>query len=231
MIMENNLKIKDMPKSERPKEKLLTYGAEVLSNSELLAIILRTGMVGENVLELSNRLLSELEGLDGILSATFDDITSIKGIKDAKASQLLALAELFKRFRTLKAMQKEVKITSPKDVTNLLMGEMDDLNQEVLKVILLNTKNIVIGTRDVFKGSLNTSIVHPREIFKQAINKNSASIIICHNHPSGDPTPSQEDINITLRIKECGNIIGIQLLDHIIIGKNKFISLKEKGLI
>lgn len=231
MIMENNLKIKDMPKSERPKEKLLTYGAEVLSNSELLAIILRTGMVGENVLELSNRLLSELEGLDGILSATFDDITSIKGIKDAKASQLLALAELFKRFRTLKAIQKEVKITSPKDVTNLLMGEMDDLNQEVLKVILLNTKNIVIGTRDVFKGSLNTSIVHPREIFKQAINKNSASIIICHNHPSGDPTPSQEDINITLRIKECGNIIGIQLLDHIIIGKNKFISLKEKGLI
>lgn len=229
--MESNLKIKDIPKNERPKEKLLTYGAEVLSNSELLAIILRTGMVGENVLELSNRLLSELEGLDGILSATFDDITSIKGIKDAKASQLLALAELFKRFRTLKAMHKDIKITSPKDVANLLMGEMDDLNQEVLKVILLNTKNIVIGTRDVFKGSLNTSIVHPREIFKQAINKNSASIIICHNHPSGDPTPSQEDINITLRIKECGNIIGIQLLDHIIIGKNKFISLEEKGLI
>ena len=229
--MENNLKIKDMPNNERPKEKLLTYGAEVLSNSELLAIILRTGTVGENVLELSNRLLSELEGLDGILSATFDDITSIKGIKDAKASQILALSELFKRFRTLKAMRKDVKITSPKDIADLLMGEMNDLNQEVLKVILLNTKNIVIGTRDVFKGSLNTSIVHPREIFKQAINKNSASIIICHNHPSGDPTPSQEDINITLRIKECGNIIGIKLLDHIIIGKNKFISLKEKGLI
>lgn len=229
--MENNLKIKDIPENERPKEKLLTYGAEVLSNSELLAIILRTGTVGENVLELSNRLLSELEGLDGILNATFDDITSIRGIKDAKASQLLALAELFRRFRTLKAMRKDVKITSPKELANLLMGEMNDLNQEVLKVVLLNTKNIVIGTRDVFKGSLNTSIVHPREIFKQAINKNSASIIICHNHPSGDPTPSQEDINITLRIKECGNIIGIQLLDHIIIGKNKFISLKEKGLI
>lgn len=229
--MRNNLKIKDIPENERPKEKLLTYGAEVLNNSELLAIILRTGTVGENVLELSNRLLSELEGLDGLLSATFDDITSIKGIKDAKASQVLALAELFKRFRTLKVMQKDVKVTSPKDLANLLMGEMNDLNQEVLKVILLNTKNIVIGIRDVFKGSLNTSIVHPREIFKQAINKNSASIIICHNHPSGDPTPSQEDINITLRIKECGNIIGIQLLDHIIIGKNKFVSLKEKGLI
>lgn len=108
---------------------------------------------------------------------------------------------------------------------------MNELNQEVLKVVLLNTKNIVVGIKDVFKGSLNTSVVHPREIFKQAISKNSASIIICHNHPSGDPTPSREDINITLRIKECGNIIGIQLVDHIIIGNNKFVSLKERGLI
>ena len=229
-VMDNNLRIRDIPQNERPKEKLLTYGAEVLSNSELLAIILRTGTVGENVLELSSRLLSELEGLDGILNANLNEITSIKGVKNGKASQILALAEIFKRFRTLKSMQRDIKVTSPKDIANILMGEMNNLTQEVLKVVLLNTKNIVIGTRDVFKGSLNTSIVHPREIFKQAINKNSASIIICHNHPSGDPTPSQEDINITLRIKECGNIIGIQLLDHIIIGKNKFISLKEKGL-
>lgn len=229
--MNNSLKIKDIPKNERPKEKLLTYGAETLSNSELLAIILRTGRRGENVLELSSRLLSELEGLDGVLSATFNDITSIKGIKDGKASQILALSELFKRFRTLKAMRKDFKVNSPKDLANLLCGEMNNLNQEILKVVLLNTKNIIIGIKDVFKGSLNTSIVHPREIFKQAISKDSASIIICHNHPSGDPTPSKEDINITLRIKECGNIIGIQLLDHIIIGNNKYISLKEKGLI
>jgi DNA repair protein RadC len=222
--MDSSLKIKDIPQNERPKEKLLTYGADSLSNSELLAIILRTGTQGENVLQLSSRLLSELEGLDGVLSASFNDITSIKGIKDGKASQILALSELFRRFRTLKAMKKDIKINSPKDLANLLMGEMNELNQEILKVILLSTK-------DVFKGSLNTSIVHPREIFKQAINKNSASIIICHNHPSGDPTPSKEDINITLRIKECGNIIGIQLVDHIIIGNNKFVSLKERGLI
>lgn len=229
--MENSLKIKDIPQNERPKEKLLTYGAETLSNSELLALILRTGIQGENVLQLSDRLISELEGLDGILSASFKDITSIKGIKEGKASQILALSELFRRFRTLKAMKKDVKITSPKDLADLLMGEMNELTQEVLKVILLNTKNMVIGAKDVFKGSLNTSVVHPREIFKQAINKNSASIIICHNHPSGDPTPSKEDINITLRIKECGNIIGIELIDHIIIGNNKFVSLKERGLI
>ena len=229
--MENSLKIKDIPQNERPKEKLLTCGADGLSNSELLAIILRTGTKGENVLQLSERLLSELEGLDGVLSASFNDITSIRGIKDGKASQILALSELFRRFRTLKAMKKDVKINSPKDLADLLIGEMNDLTQEVLKVVLLSTKNIIIGTKDVFKGSLNTSIVHPREIFKQAIDKHSASIIICHNHPSGDPTPSKEDINITLRIKECGNILGIQLVDHIIIGNNKFVSLKERGLI
>ena len=229
--MDSSLRIKDIPQNERPKEKLLTYGAESLSNSELLAIILRTGIQGENVLQLSGRLLSELEGLDGLLSANFNDITSIKGIKAGKASQILALSELFKRFKTLKAMKKDIKINSPKDLADLLMGEMTELTQEVLKVVLLSTKNIIIGTKDVFKGSLNTSIVHPREIFKQAIDKNSASIIICHNHPSGDPTPSKEDINITLRIKECGNIIGIKLVDHIIIGNNKFVSLKERGLI
>ncbi|BCZ44692.1 UPF0758 protein [Clostridium gelidum] len=229
--MENSLKIKDIPQNERPKEKLLINGADSLSNSELLAIILRTGTQGENVLQLSGRLLSELEGLDGVLSASFNDITSIKGIKEGKASQILALSELFRRFRTLKAMKKDVKINKPKDLADLLMGEMNDLTQEVLKVVLLSTKNIIIATKDVFKGSLNTSIVHPREIFKQAIDKNSSSIIICHNHPSGDPTPSKEDINITLRIKECGNIIGIQLVDHIIIGNNKFVSLKERGLI
>ena len=229
--MENSLKIKDILQNERPKEKLLTWGADSLSNSELLAIILKTGTKGENVLQLSGRLLSELEGLDGVLSASFNDITSIKGIKDGKASQILALSELFRRFRTLKAMKKDVKINSPKDLADLLIGEMNDLTQEVLKVVLLSTKNIIIGTKDVFKGSLNTSIVHPREIFKQAIDKHSASIIICHNHPSGDPTPSKEDINITLRIKECGNILGIQLVDHIIIGNNKFVSLKERGLI
>ena len=229
--MENSLKIKDIPKNERPKEKLLSYGADTLNNSELLAIILRTGTKGENVLQLSNRLLSEFQGLDGILEASLDNITSIKGIKEGKASQILALAELFKRFRTFKSADRDIKIMSPNDIAMLINGEMSLLKQEILKVIFLNTKNIVIGTRDVFKGSLNTSIVHPREIFKEAVNKSSAKIIICHNHPSGDPTPSKEDINITLRIKECGEIMGIELLDHIIIGKNNFISLKEKGFV
>ena len=113
----------------------------------------------------------------------------------------------------------------------LLINEMNNLNQEVLKLILLNTKNTVIGVKDVFKGSLNSSIVHPREIFREAVQRGSANIIICHNHPSGDPTPSKEDINVTLRIKQCGDLMGIKLLDHIIIGNNNYISLKEKGII
>ncbi|HCW53689.1 MAG TPA: hypothetical protein DG753_08135 [Clostridium sp.] len=229
--MKGNLRIMDIPENERPKEKLLSYGAETLNNSELLAVILRTGTRTENVIDLSRRVLKELDGLDGILDANISDITSIKGIKSGKASQILALAELFKRFKTLRSGKINKKISSPIDLIEYLEDEMSCLNQEILKVILLNTKNCIVGVKDVFIGSLNNSIVHPREIFKAAINKNSASIIICHNHPSGDPAPSKEDINITLRIKECGNIIGIQLLDHIIIGNNKYISFKEERLI
>ena len=229
--MNNNVRISDIPENERPMEKLLINGPDALNNAELLAVILRTGIRGENVVALSNRLLSEVEGLDGLLVSSYAEITNIKGIKRIKASQLIAMVELFKRFKTLRARRQIFKITSPKDISEMLMNEMTDLSQEVLKLIMLNTKNEVIGIKDVFKGSLNTSIVHPREIFSEAVKRNSASIIICHNHPSGDPTPSAEDINITIRLKECGSIMGISLLDHIIIGNTKFVSLKEKGII
>lgn len=229
--MNNNVRISDIPENERPMEKLLINGPDALNNAELLAVILRTGIRGENVVALSNRLLSEVEGLDGLLVSSYAEITNIKGIKRIKASQLIAMVELFKRFKTLRARRQVLKISSPKDISEMLMNEMTDLSQEVLKLIMLNTKNEVIGIKDVFKGSLNTSIVHPREIFSEAVKRNSASIIICHNHPSGDPTPSAEDINITIRLKECGSIMGISLLDHIIIGNTKFVSLKEKGII
>lgn len=229
--MNNNVRISDIPENERPMEKLLINGPDSLNNAELLAVILRTGTRGENVVALSNRLLSEVEGLDGLLVSNYTEMTNIKGIKRIKASQLIAMVELFKRFKTLRAKRQVLKISSPKDLSEMLMNEMTDLSQEVLKLIMLNTKNEVIGIKDVFKGSLNTSIVHPREIFNEAVKRNSASIIICHNHPSGDPTPSKEDINITIRLKECGSIMGINLLDHIIIGNKKFVSLKEKGII
>lgn len=229
--MSNNVRISDIPENERPMEKMLINGPEGLNNAELLAIILRTGVRGENVVALSSRLLSEVEGLDGLLNSNYSEMTNIKGIKKIKASQLIAMMELFKRFKTLRTQNQSYKIASPKDIANLLMNEMTDLSQEVLKLIMLDTKNKIVGIKDVFKGSLNTSIVHPREIFSEAIKRKSANIIICHNHPSGDPTPSKEDINITIRLKECGVIMGIGLLDHIIIGNTKFVSLKEKGII
>ena len=229
--MNNSIKVIDIPKEERPIEKLLINGPEILSNAELLAVILRTGTRGENVISLSTRILSEFDGLNGLLDIGISEITSIKGIKNIKASQILAIGELFRRFNSLNLIREGNSISSPRDIAKLLINEMMSLKQEILKLIMLDTKNNIIGIKDVFKGSLNTSIVHPREIFKEALKKSSSSIIICHNHPSGDPTPSKEDINITLRLKECSKIIGVDLLDHLIIGKGKFVSFKEKGII
>lgn len=229
--MADNLKVNDIPLNERPMEKLLNLGAEALSNEELLAILLRTGTKGENVIDLSKRIISESNGLDGLINMNFEDANKIRGIKKVKACQLIAITELFQRFHTLRSKKEGYKITSPKDVGELLINEMGCLDQEVFKLIMLNTKNIVIGNKNIFKGTLNSSIAHPREIFKEAVKRGSANIIICHNHPSGDPEPSKEDIDITRRIKECGNIMGIGLLDHIIIGNNKYISLKQKGII
>lgn len=228
--MANSLKIMDLPENERPRERLFRYGAEVLSNNELLAIILRSGTVKENILGLSNRLLKLNGGLNGLLNLNVEELLQIDGIGMAKAVQIIALGELTRRVGTYRSGDT-YSISKPKDAADLVMQEMKSLNKEVLKVILLNTKNVVIRIADVSVGSLNSSIVHPREVFHSAILAHSASIIICHNHPSGDPTPSAEDINITHRLKECGKIIGIDLLDHIIIGDRIYVSLKEKGIL
>jgi len=228
--MERILRVMDLPENERPREKLLKYGAETLSNGELIAIILRTGSSSEDILNLSNRVLKETGGLNGLLASDAHEFLSLKGIGAAKAAQLMALAEISKRFRTFRSGE-EYKITQPKDAAELLMEDMRYLKQEHLKVIMLNTKNIVITVKSVSVGSLNSSIVHPREVFCEAIKKSSASIIISHNHPSGDPSPSSEDISLTQRIKESGKLLGIELLDHIIIGNGNYVSLKEKGII
>lgn len=228
--MEKSLKIMELPENERPRERLLRYGAETLSNGELLAIILRTGNFEENVLSLSNRILASKGGLNGLLDSSLEELIEIKGIGKAKASQLLALVEISKRFKSYESGEC-YKINNPKDAAEIVMGNMRYLKKEYLKVILLNSKNVVIGIKDVSIGSLNCSIVHPREVFSEAIKKSSASIIICHNHPSGDPTPSNEDINISYRLRDCGNILGIELLDHLIIGNGIYISLKEKGIL
>jgi DNA repair protein RadC len=224
----NTLMIRDFPQDERPRERFVQHGAQSLSNHELIAILLRTGTKDESVLQLSNRLLSHFEGLRNLKSATLEEITSIKGIGYAKAIQILTAVEIGRRVANLSFNERYV-IRSPEDGAKYMMNDMRFLSQEHFVCLYLNTKNQVLHKQTIFIGSLNASIVHPREVYKEALKRSAASIICLHNHPSGDPTPSREDIEVTKRLSECGKIIGIDLLDHLIIGENKFVSLKEKG--
>lgn len=227
------LKIKDLPIYERPYEKLEEYGPEMLSNAELLAIIIRTGSRDETSVALAQRVLRQDKsgkGLAFLHDITLEELRCIKGIGRVKAIQIKALAEISKRMSSTYNSGKRVAIKSPADVCNLLMEEMRHLRKEVFKVILLNTKSHVIRCADVSIGSLDASIVHPREVFSEAVRSGCAGLIFVHNHPSGDPEPSPEDVDITRRLVESGKILGIKVLDHVIIGDGKYVSLMEKGL-
>ena len=220
--------IRDVVKEDQPRERLLLEGASSLSNTELLAILLRTGSKEESVLTLANRILHYFDGLRMLKDATIEEMTSIHGVGVAKASQLIAAFELGRRMVRLE-YQNRYSIRNPEDCARYMMEEMRFLQQEHFVCLYLNTKNQVMHRQTVFIGSLNTSIVHPREVFKEAFRRAAASIICLHNHPSADPTPSREDIEGTKRLVECGKIIAIEILDHIIIGDHKFVSLKDKG--
>lgn len=223
-----DLKIRDVHEADRPRERLIRQGSQSLSNQELLAILLRTGTREESVLALANRVLLNFEKLHALKHATLEEIVAIKGIGEAKAVQLLAAIELGRRLAQ-KEVEDRFTIRSPEDAANFLMQDMTALQQEHFVVLFLNTKNQVIHQKTIFIGSLNASIVHPREIFREAVKRSAASIICAHNHPSGVPTPSPEDIDVTNRLVEAGIIIGVDLLDHVIIGDHQFISMKEKG--
>ncbi|WP_232423559.1 RadC family protein [Bacillus massilioanorexius] len=220
--------IRDFPNSERPRERFIHGGPQSLSNQELIALLLRTGTKNESVLQLSERLIAHFDGLRMLKDASIEEITSINGIGEAKAIQLLAAVEIGRRVSNLCYTDRYV-IRSPEDCANYCMNDMRFLTQEHFVCIYLNTKNQVLHKQTIFIGSLNASIVHPREVFKEAFRRSAASIICIHNHPSGDPTPSKEDIEVTKRLIECGKIIGIDVLDHLIIGEKKYVSLKEKG--
>lgn len=223
--------IKKMPISERPREKMVSYGCQSLSNSELLAIILSTGTKDRTAIDLANSVLNmSNEGLRALRDCTIEELSQIKGVGLAKASQIIAAVELGKRI-ALTTKVNNYKIKSPDDVSNLLMEEMRYLKKEVFNILLLNTKHDVIAIENISIGSLNASIVHPREVFNRAVKRSSSAIILAHNHPSGDPKPSGEDINITKRLIEAGTIIGINVLDHIIIGDGVYFSMKEQELI
>lgn len=222
------LMIRDVNIEDRPRERLLRQGAESLSNQELLAILLRTGTKEESVLVLANRVLNVFERLHHLKHATIEEMMAIKGIGEVKAIQLMAAVELGRRLAQ-KHNDEKFTIRSPQDAATYLMPDMTSLNQEHFVVLFLNIKNQIVHKQTIFIGSLNASIVHPREIFREAVKRSAASIICAHNHPSGVPTPSTEDIEVTKRIVEAGYIIGIELIDHVIIGDHQYISLKEKG--
>ncbi|WP_233254318.1 RadC family protein [Salipaludibacillus keqinensis] len=220
--------IRDVPKSERPRERLVRDGPQALSNQELIALLLGSGSKSESVIQLAARVIQHFDGLKLLKDASVKELMDIRGIGEAKAVQVKAALELGRRVQQFQAEDRYV-IRSPEDVSQYMMEEMRHLNQEHFICLYLNTKNQVIHKQTIFIGSLNASIVHPREVFKEAFRYSAASIVCLHNHPSGDPAPSQEDIDVTKRLSESGKMLGIDLLDHVIIGDQRFCSLKEKG--
>lgn len=228
MTLDSTIFVKDVAQQERPRERLLQFGASALSNQELLAIILGSGTREESVLDISTKLLKEFETLVNLKQATLEELQQIKGIGKVKSITLLAMFELGKR-ANLPSNKVRTGIKHPNDAAEYLMPLMSQLTQEHFVVLFLNVKNEIIHNQTVFIGSLNASIVHPREIFREAVKRSAASIICAHNHPSGNPTPSPEDIAVTKRIAEAGMIIGIDLLDHLIIGDYTYLSMKGKG--
>ena len=222
--------IRELPQGERPRERLREYGAKHLSNTELIAILLRTGLQGENVLSMSSRLLAKFKGLAGLGRASFAELCAERGLSEAKACQVMAALELGRRFVSL-APEERMVISSPKDVANLVMAEMAAFDQEHLRVVLLNTKNEVLSIQEIYIGNVNSSVVRPGEVLRPAVRDNAPSVIVVHNHPSGDPTPSPEDIAITRELLAAGKLMGIELLDHLVVGSgNRYVSLNEKGL-
>ena len=219
---------KQLPKDIRPYERCMEQGAGALNNAELLAVILRTGSVGENSLELASRLLS-IESLPGLVSMTVAQLTSIRGIGRVKAMQLQCIGELARRLGT--ARQQGTVLDSPQAVGNYYMNRLKDERQEQVILVLLNNKGALIRDLVLTKGTVNQTILSPREVFIEAFRYQAVKIILIHNHPSGDPTPSKEDIEVTRQIQKVGELTAILLLDHVIIGDGRFISLKERGYI
>jgi len=231
-VSDYRLSVKEWPESERPREKLERHGARALSNAELLAIILRTGTAREDVVALSQRLLTQKGGLVGLSNVSMTELAGEHGLGLAKSAQLKAALELGRRLLVLMAdpAAARIQVRSPGDVANLLMLEMGLLEQEVMRTVLLNTKNYVIGSPVIYQGSANTAVIRVGELFREAVKHNAVSLIVVHNHPSGDPTPSPEDVAVTREIVQAGKLLDIEVLDHLVIGHQRFVSLKERGL-
>ena len=224
------MKIKGMPSEERPREKMIRQGKESLSNGELLAILLKSGSREKSALELANELLClSQDGLLYLEDCSIEEMAAVKGIGEAKACQIMAALELGKRAATLPRKEKPA-IGGPQDIVQLFMEKMRYYKKEYFKTLLLDTKGRVIEETEISVGDLNSAPVHPREVFMQAVRRSAAAVVLLHNHPSGDPTPSPEDLEITARLVESAHILGINVVDHIVIGDGVYVSMKSEGL-
>jgi len=228
-MLKTEIKIKDIPLTERPRERLLKFGPETLTDAELLAIVLRTGMRGMNSITMCRNIFSE-KNLKQLSRCEIFELTRIKGIGQTKACQIVSVFELSRRLETYSEEVKR-KIKCPEDIYQYIYPKIREEKQEKFMILCLNTKNQIISDETIFVGGLDVSIAQPREIFKTALLKSAASVILIHNHPSGDPTPSREDIETTKRMVESGQLLGIIVWDHIIIGDGCYISLKQEELI
>lgn len=224
-----HLMIKDIQLDERPRERLMAYGAASLSTTELLAIIINVGIVGESVTSLSQRLLAEQGGLAGLLKLDVTELAQVRGIGPAKATKIKAALEMGRRLAATSTDERP-RIESPEDVVRIVGVEMSALDQEQLRVLLLDTKHGVLATRTVYQGSANQAIVRVGELFRDAIRHAAVAVVLVHNHPSGDPTPSSADISMTADVVEAGKLLDITVIDHIIIGHGRHASLKRLGL-
>jgi len=222
-------RIRDLESGDRPRERLAHLGAEALSTAELLAILLRVGIPGENAVQLGTRLLKTFGGLSGLHRASFHELQAQRGVGVAKAAQIKAAIELGRRM-VAASPEERPAIHSPADAAALVLYEMSALSQEHLWVILTDTRNRVMHIEKMYRGSLNASTVRVGEVFRAAIQRNAAAILVVHNHPSGDPTPSPEDITLTRALIQAGRLLDIEVLDHLVIGQGRFVSLKERGL-
>lgn len=222
-------RIMDLYEADRPRERLAALGPQALSNAELIAILLRVGVTGENAVQVGQRLLNKFGGLRGLHRVPFRELMDQYGLGEAKTSQIKAAIELGRRL-TLESPEERPAINSPADAAALVQYEMSALEQEHLRVILLDRRNRVMETVEVYKGSVSSSQIRVGEVFKEAIRKNASALIVTHNHPSGDPTPSPDDVAVTRAIIQAGKLLDVEVLDHLVIGQGRWVSLKERGL-
>lgn len=227
--MSKSFTIHDLPKDERPRERLVKFGEQALSAQELLQLILGRGIAGESVAITAQKLLSHFGSLQKLSEASIEELSSIKGIGLAKAAQIKAAFEISRRLSTQAPSYKSKELADPEKVYLLIKSKLKNYHKEHFYIITLDSRNHSIA--EVSVGSLNESIVHPREVFAEAIKNRAASVIFVHNHPSGDPEPSEDDLEITKRLVESGKILGIEVVDHIIVAKDSFFSFKNKGMI